>query len=94
MMLTGLPNLAWVFGYFRASLTLRADIVADFVCRLLKHMDETGAKKVSVALRPHDKDMPLLPWIDPEKLQSRLHQACHARTAQARRQTVMIAQSG
>jgi cation diffusion facilitator CzcD-associated flavoprotein CzcO len=66
MMFTGLPNLAWVFGYFRASWTLRADMVADFVCRLLKHMDEVGARKVSVALRPQDKDMPLLPWIDPE----------------------------
>ena len=29
------PNMAWVFGYFRASWTLRADLVADFVCRLL-----------------------------------------------------------
>jgi cation diffusion facilitator CzcD-associated flavoprotein CzcO len=66
MMFTGLPNLAWVFGYFRASWTLRADMVADFVCRLLAHMDETGAKKVTVALRPEDRDMPLLPWIDPE----------------------------
>jgi cation diffusion facilitator CzcD-associated flavoprotein CzcO len=66
MMFTGLPNLAWVFGYFRASWTLRSDLVADFVCRLLKHMDATGARKVSVALRPQDHDMPLLPWIDPQ----------------------------
>jgi cation diffusion facilitator CzcD-associated flavoprotein CzcO len=66
MMFTGLPNLAWVFGYFRASWTLRADMVADFVCRLLRHMDERRAKRVSVALRPQDKDMPLLPWIDAE----------------------------
>jgi len=65
MMFTGMPNLAWVFGYFRASWTLRSDLVADFVCRLLKHMAETGAKKVSVALRPQDQDMPLLSWIDP-----------------------------
>jgi cation diffusion facilitator CzcD-associated flavoprotein CzcO len=64
MMFTGMPNLAWVFGYFRASWTLRSDLVADFVCRLLKHMAETGAKKVSVALRPQDQDMPLLSWID------------------------------
>ena len=66
MMFTGIPNLAWVFGYFRASWTLRSDLVADFVCRLLKHMDATGAKKVMVALRPEDKGMPVLPWIDPE----------------------------
>jgi cation diffusion facilitator CzcD-associated flavoprotein CzcO len=66
MMFTGVPNLAWVFGYFRAAWTLRADLVADFVCRLLEHMERTGARKVTVALRPEDADMPLLPWIDPE----------------------------
>ena len=38
MMFTGVPNLVWVFGYFRASWTLRVDLVADFVCRLLTHM--------------------------------------------------------
>lgn len=64
MMFTGLPNLLWVFGYFRASWTLRADLLSDFVCRLLKHMDAKGVTKVSVALRPEDSDMPLLPWID------------------------------
>jgi cation diffusion facilitator CzcD-associated flavoprotein CzcO len=66
MMFTGVPNMAWVFGYFRASWTLRADLVADFVCRLLNHMKQKGARRVTVALRPEDKDMQLLPWIDPE----------------------------
>jgi len=66
MMFTGIPNMAWVFGYFRASWTLRTDLVADFVCRLLAHMQEKGAKKVEVALRPEDHDMPLLSWLDPE----------------------------
>ena len=66
MMFTGVPNLVWVFGYFRASWTLRVDLVADFVCRLLNHMKATGARKVEVALRPEDHNMPLLPWIDPE----------------------------
>ncbi|WP_119420255.1 flavin-containing monooxygenase [Desertibaculum subflavum] len=66
MMFTGVPNMAWVFGYFRASWTLRADLVGDFVCRLLKHMDAKGAKQVEVKLRPQDSNMPLLPWIDTE----------------------------
>ena len=66
MMFTGVPNLAWVFGYFRASWTLRADLVADFVCRLLRHMKEKGAQRVTPALRPEDRDMKLMPWIDPE----------------------------
>ncbi|HWA60179.1 MAG TPA: NAD(P)/FAD-dependent oxidoreductase, partial [Caulobacteraceae bacterium] len=66
MMFTGVPNMLWVFGYFRASWTLRADLLADFTCRLLNHMKKKGASKVSVTLRPEDKDMKLLPWIDPE----------------------------
>jgi cation diffusion facilitator CzcD-associated flavoprotein CzcO len=66
MMFTGVPNMAWVFGYFRASWTLRADLVADFVCRLLNHMKATGARRVTPTLRPEDAGMALLPWIDPE----------------------------
>jgi cation diffusion facilitator CzcD-associated flavoprotein CzcO len=70
MMFTGVPNMAWVFGYLRASWTLRADMVADVVCRLLNHMQDTGAKRVEVALRPEDHNMPLGPWIDPEEFSS------------------------
>ncbi|HKX17493.1 MAG TPA: NAD(P)/FAD-dependent oxidoreductase [bacterium] len=66
MMFTGVPNMALVFGYFRASWTLRADLVSDFVCRLLRHMRTRQAKRVSVALRPEDSDMPLHDWIDAE----------------------------
>jgi cation diffusion facilitator CzcD-associated flavoprotein CzcO len=66
MMFTGVPNMVWVFGYFRASWTLRADLVADFVCRLLNHMKAKGADAVSVALRPEDADMKLSEWMDPE----------------------------
>lgn len=64
MMFTDVPNMVWVFGYFRASWTLRVDLVADFVCRLLKHMDATGVDDVRVALRAQDQDMDLLPWMD------------------------------
>lgn len=64
MMFTGVPNLVWVFGYFRASWTLRVDMLGDLVCKLLKHMDSLGAKRVDVTLRDEDKDMPILPWIE------------------------------
>lgn len=64
MMFTSVPNMVWVFGYFRASWTLRVDLVGDFVCRLLQHMDETGADEVRVELREQDQDMQLLPWMD------------------------------
>ncbi|MBL8701238.1 MAG: NAD(P)/FAD-dependent oxidoreductase [Alphaproteobacteria bacterium] len=66
MMFTGVPNLAWIFGYFRASWTLRSDMVGDFVCRLLNHMKATGAGQVMPMLRPEDADMKLGPWVDPE----------------------------
>ncbi len=66
MMFTGVPNMVWIFGYFRASWTLRVDLIGDFVCRLLNHMKDKGLKAVVPKLRPEDKDMPLLPWMDPE----------------------------
>jgi len=66
MMFTGVPNMVWVFGYFRASWTLRADLIGDFVCRLLNHMDKKGVASVEPTLRAEDADMPLGSWIDPE----------------------------
>lgn len=66
MMFTGVPNMAWVFGYFRASWTLRADLVGDFVCRLLNHMDDKGMHSVMPTLRAEDQGMPRLDWIDAE----------------------------
>ena len=65
-MFTGIPNMAWVFGYFRASWTLRADLIGDFVCRLLHHMDEKGASVVVPRPTRRGQDMALLPWVDPE----------------------------
>ncbi len=66
MMFTGVPNMVWVFGYFRASWTLRVDLLGDFVCRLLKRMDATGTRRVEVSIPETDKDMEILPWIDPD----------------------------
>jgi len=66
IMISGVPNMAYVFGYFRNSWTLRADLVSEFVCRLLAHMQEQGASVVVPTLRPEDADMPLRPWADPE----------------------------
>jgi cation diffusion facilitator CzcD-associated flavoprotein CzcO len=65
MMFTGVPNLAWIFGYFRAPWTLRVDLVGDFVSRLLKHMDERGLHQVSVELGGGEKDDPLGSFIEP-----------------------------
>ncbi|MVU83875.1 NAD(P)-binding protein [Nocardia sp. ET3-3] len=52
MMLGGVPNLAFTIGYTNASWTLKADLVAEFVCRLLRHMDIHGYTQAT-------------PWPDP-----------------------------
>lgn len=61
VMFNDIPNLASVFGYINASWTLKTDIVADYVCRLLKEMDKKGA----VVANPHLDilDMPRLPFV-------------------------------
>ena len=61
---TGVPNSVWVMGYFRASWTLRVDMMGDFVCGLLNHMRGTGVSQVEVRFRPEDGDMDILPWIE------------------------------
>jgi cation diffusion facilitator CzcD-associated flavoprotein CzcO len=42
MMLSDVPNLALAFGYTNASWTLRSDLTARMVCRLLRRMDRNG----------------------------------------------------
>ena len=42
MMLSGVPNFAFTVGYTNASWTLKADLTAEYVCRLLNHMRERG----------------------------------------------------
>ena len=64
MMYSGLPNMAQTFGYINASWTLRADLTAEYVCRLLNHMDETGQNVVTPTLRQEDDDMEARDWIE------------------------------
>ena len=42
LMYSDIPNLASTFGYINASWTLKADLIAEYVCRLLNHMDAQG----------------------------------------------------
>ena len=44
MMYSGIPNLFQSFGYINASWTLRSDLIADYVCRLINHMDARGVE--------------------------------------------------
>jgi cation diffusion facilitator CzcD-associated flavoprotein CzcO/acetyl esterase/lipase len=50
MMYGGIPNLASTFGYTNASWTLKADLTARYLCRLLNHMDRAGAKVATPVL--------------------------------------------
>jgi cation diffusion facilitator CzcD-associated flavoprotein CzcO len=64
LMYSDVPNLVATFGYINASWTLRADLTAEYACRLLNHMDARGARQVTPRLRPGDANMPARPWID------------------------------
>ena len=42
LMLSGVPNMAFMFGYLRTSWTMRVDLCCTFITRLLNHMAQTG----------------------------------------------------
>ncbi len=64
MMFSDVPNLVQTFGYINASWTLRADLTAEYVCRLLNHMQANGMRQCTPRLREEDRDMVARPWID------------------------------
>ncbi|WP_049758537.1 flavin-containing monooxygenase [Phenylobacterium zucineum] len=66
MLFTGVPNMAWVYGYGHYSWTLRVELVGAFICRLLRHMEARGAKSVAPALDLDAAQMPRQPWMDPD----------------------------
>jgi cation diffusion facilitator CzcD-associated flavoprotein CzcO len=53
VMISGVPNFASVFGYINASWTLKADLICNYVCRLLNFMDRKGVRQVTP--RPVDE---------------------------------------
>ncbi|MBA31777.1 MAG: FAD-containing monooxygenase EthA [Chloroflexi bacterium] len=67
MMFTTVPNLIWTFGYFRQAWTLRAEMIANFMVRLMDYMDTVDSKKITVALRKKDENMKILSWINDEE---------------------------
>jgi cation diffusion facilitator CzcD-associated flavoprotein CzcO len=62
MMYEGVPNLISFFGYTNASWTLKADLTADYVCRLLNHMQKTGMRQATP--RNNDPAVEQRPWLD------------------------------
>jgi cation diffusion facilitator CzcD-associated flavoprotein CzcO len=67
IMTSGIPNMAFMFGYLRTSWTMRVDLVSDYICKLLNHMDTIGAASCTPTLRDKDSDMAVLPWIDADE---------------------------
>ncbi|KLD64068.1 flavin-containing monooxygenase [Dyella japonica] len=47
VLLQDTPNFAYIFGYSNAAWTLKADLAAKYVCRLLAHMRESGIEVVT-----------------------------------------------
>ncbi|MCB0032811.1 MAG: NAD(P)/FAD-dependent oxidoreductase [Anaerolineales bacterium] len=64
IMYSGVPNLVSTFGYINASWTLRADLIAEYTCRLLNHMDKKGVRQCAPYLREQDKQMQTRPLIE------------------------------
>ena len=64
LMYSGVPNLAHIMGYINASWTLRSELVAEYVCRLLNRMDELGASQCTPRLAEADRAMPKRQWIE------------------------------
>ncbi len=62
MMFSDVPNLASAFGYTNASWTLKCDLTAEYVCRLLKHMDQHGYAQCTP--RVNDPELTAEPAID------------------------------
>jgi hypothetical protein len=62
VMLGGVPNFAFTFGYTNSSWTLRADLVSQYVCRVLEYMDANGYRQCTPINR--DGSITVEPFID------------------------------
>ena len=60
VLVSGVPNFALTFGYTNASWTLKADLAATYVCRLLRHMRRHGHGAVTPVDPPTDRLAPLI----------------------------------
>ena len=60
LMLCGVPNFVFTLGYTNASWTLKADLVAEYVCRLLSHLDAGGYRGFVAERDPEVAETPLM----------------------------------
>lgn len=71
MMFSGVPNMAFTVGYTNSSWTLKADLTANYVCRLLKEMQRSGSATVTPVLKGEIGEVPLLDFDAGYVLRSR-----------------------
>lgn len=62
VMLSDVPNFAFVFGYTNASWTLKVDLVNEWVCRTIAYMDRMGYAEA--VPRNDDPAMPTRPMLE------------------------------
>lgn len=46
IMVSDVPNMAMIIGYINASWTLKVDIAAEYICRMINYMDKNGYDEV------------------------------------------------
>jgi monooxygenase len=63
-MVSDVPNFAFILGYTNNAWTLKVDLVADYLCRLLSHMDRYGYQTVTPV--PDNHVGPRRPYIEME----------------------------
>lgn len=71
MMFSGLPNMAFTVGYTNSSWTLKADLTAKYVSRLLNKMARRGYTSVTPRLKGEVEEVPLLDFDAGYVLRSR-----------------------
>ena len=64
LMYSDVPNLVSIFGYVNASWTLRADLMSEYTCKLINHLDKTKSRQCTPRLREQDRNMPKRPFIE------------------------------
>jgi cation diffusion facilitator CzcD-associated flavoprotein CzcO len=85
VMLEGIPNMAWVFGYTNLSWTTKVGLTSSYLVRLFRHMDRTGATVVVAAdAEPQATDETFLSSKSAELSSGYLQRGAHLMPRQGR----------
>ena len=64
LMFSDVPNLIATYGYVNASWTLRVELIAEYLCRVLRHLEQRGYRQCTPRLREEDQGMLGGPFVD------------------------------